>query len=115
MDKWGQATFLTAELALATTLSPKKEVRKIACPLFLLIDLLEGAPLSWEDVWEPPGDTAQDDLPLPAMRVSVPAPVGTLSGVQVLEQYAGGADPRGRAGASPRRGRAVRATSCGRN
>src|SRR5713101_454659 len=111
----GTGYFSHPELTLATTLSPKKEARKVACPLSLLIDLLEGAPLSWEDVWEPPGDTAQDDLPLPAMRVSVPAPVGTLSGVQVLEQYAGGADPRGREGASPRRWRAVRTTYSGRD
>src|SRR2546428_11432177 len=74
-----------------------------------------GAPLSWKDVWEPPGDTAQDDLPLPAMRVSVPAPVGTLSGVQILEQYAGRAGPRGREGASPRCGRLVRTAPSGRD
>src|SRR2546428_11762733 len=80
-----------------------------------LIDLSWGAPLSWEDVWEPPGDTAQDDLPLPAMRVSVPAPVGTLSGVQILEQYAGRADPRSREGASPHRGRPVRTAPSGRD
>src|SRR5438034_11165557 len=78
------------------------------CP----IDLLEGAPLSWEDVWEPPGDTAQDDLPLQAMRASVPAPVGTRSGLEVLEQYAGRGASGRREGAWRRRVRLVQARSC---